>query len=446
MKSMLWLTKRKNNSGRFAVISLLAGLMLVLGAYVYPAQAVLKIDITQGHSEPLPIAVTDFTGGALGANISGVITSDLHSSGLFNTINRAAFIERIANGAATPRFADWRQINAQGVVTGTVSGSGGRVVVSFRLWDAVAEQQIIGKEYTTTEANWRRTAHIIADEIYKRLTGEDGYFDSRIVYVSETGPAKNRAKRLAIMDQDGYNNKYLTDGKNLVITPRFSPNSQEIIYMAYSGRKPRVYIRNLQTGREGMLGEFPGISFAPRFSPDGGRVAFSVAQNGNTDIYVLNVRSRAASKITSDPSIDTSPSFSPDGSKIVFNSDRGGSQQLYVMGANGGGAQRISFNEGRYGTPVWSPRGDWIAFTKMAGGRFFIGVMRPDGGGERILAEGYLVEGPTWSPNGRVIMYTRENRGGEPKLYSVDLTGNNEREIITPTPASDPAWSPLLPL
>jgi len=420
--------------------------LIIAVASAFPARAELKIDITQGHSEPMPIAITDFTGGNdIGARVSGVIRNNLENCGLFKSIEPDAFIEEITDASVTPRFADWRQINAQALITGSISGSGNRLIIGFRLWDVVSEQQILGKEFTTTETNWRRISHIISDEIYKTLTGEEGYFDSRVVYVAESGPKKNRAKRIAIMDQDGYNNKFLTDGNNLVLTPRFSPNSQEIIYMSYAGGRPKVYIRNLQSGREGVLGDFPGMSFAPVFSPDGSKVAFSVAEDGDTDIYVMTLRGRSVSRITNDPAIDTSPSFSPTGDKIVFNSDRGGGQQLYVMGAGGGSATRISFGNGRYGTPVWSPRGDWIAFTKMASGKFYIGVMRPDGSGERIISEGYLVEGPTWSPNGRVIMFTRQGRGGS-RLYSIDLTGSNEREIITPSEASDPSWSRLLPM
>jgi TolB protein len=426
----------------------IASLLFVLMAFIaVSAKAELVIDITQGHSDPMPVAITDFTGdSAMGRNISGVISANLERSGLFRPINPGAFIENIVDGNAAPRFADWRQINAQGLVTGTVSGSGGRLTITFRLWDVFGEQQVAGKEFSTTAANWRRISHIISDEIYKRLTGEEGYFDSRIVYVAESGPLLNRLKRLAIMDQDGENHKFLSDGRSMVLTPRFSPNAQEILYMSYAAGAPKVFIRNLQTGREEVLGNFPGMSFAPRFSPSGGQAAMSIADNGNTDIFVMNLAARSLTRITADPGIDTSPSYSPDGSEIVFNSDRGGAQQLYIMGADGSNVRRISFGDGRYGTPVWSPRGDFIAFTKMKGGVFYIGVMRPDGSGERMLTSDFLAEGPTWSPNGRVIIYTRQGRGGLSRLMSVDLTGVNERQVVTPTDASDPSWSPLLPM
>ncbi len=426
----------------------LASLLLVLAAS--PASAELRIDITRGKVEPLPIAIPAFAGGGgdesqVGRDLAQVISADLERSGLFSPIDPRAFIQDVAAGEG-PRFGDWRQINAQALVTGSVQTQGdGRFRVEFRLWDVVAEQQLTGFAYTTTRQNWRRIAHIIADEIYKRITGEDGYFDTRIVYIAESGPAQKRIKRLAIMDQDGANHQYLTDGSALVLTPRFSPSAQEITYLSYASGTPRVYLYNIDTGRQESIGDFPGMTFAPRFSPDGSRVVLSRSENGRTNIFVLDLRSRRASRLTEDSSINTTPSYSPDGSKIVFNSDRGGSQQLYVMGAEGGGARRISFGQGKYGTPVWSPRGDLIAFTKIEGGSFYIGVMRPDGGGERLLTQDFLVEGPTWAPNGRVLMYFRQGRGGgSSRLFTIDLTGSNQREVTTPGDASDPAWSPLL--
>lgn len=416
-----------------------------------PAHAQLKIDITKGHVEPMPIALPDLASAEpdatqLGADIMGVVSANLERSGLFRPIEKGAFIEQITPTTSTPRFPDWRQINANALVTGTIQGSGEKMRVTFRLWDVYGEQQIAGKEFNSVRSNWRRIGHIISDEIYKRLTGENGYFDSRVVYVAESGPAQNRVKRLAIMDQDGENHRYLTDGSSLALTPRFSPNSQEILYLSFAGRKPRVYLRDLQSGREESLGAFDGMSFAPRFSPSGSSIIMSIAHDGVTRIYSMDLRGRRLQQLTNGNSIDTSPSYSPDSGQIVFNSDRGGSQQLYTMTASGSDVKRVSFGDGRYGTPVWSPRGDLIAFTKMSGGKFFIGVMRPDGSGERLLTESYLDEGPTWSPNGRVIMFSRQNRGGPSQLFSVDVTGYNLREAPTPIDASDPAWSPLLPL
>jgi TolB protein len=415
-----------------------------------PGLAELRIDITGGKIEPLPIAIPAFAGGGgeegqTGRDLAQVISADLERSGLFRPLDPRAFIQNVAAGEG-PRFGDWRQINAQALVTGSVQTQGdGRFRVEFRLWDVFAEQQLAGFAYTTTRQNWRRIAHIIADQIYKRITGEDGYFDTRIVYIAESGPAQKRVKRLALMDQDGFNHQYLTDGKALVLTPRFSPSAQEITYLSYASGTPRVYLFNIDTGRQESIGDFPGMTFAPRFSPDGSRVVLSRSENGTTNIFVLDLRSRRVSRLTEGNSIDTTPSYSPDGSKIVFNSDRGGSQQLYVMSADGGGIRRISFGSGKYGTPVWSPRGDLIAFTKIEGGSFYIGVMRPDGSGERLLTQDFLVEGPTWAPNGRVLMYFRQGRGGSSsRLLTIDLTGSNQREVTTPGDASDPAWSPLL--
>jgi TolB protein len=411
-----------------------------------PASAELQVDLNRGRIEPMPIAVPAFAGGDGGAgrDIAGVVSADLGSSGLFRPLDPRAFVQTVSTGEA-PRFADWRVINAQALVTGSVQPQGdGRLRVEFRLWDVYAEQQLSGLAYTTVQQNWRRIAHKIADEIYKRITGEDGYFDTRIVYIAESGPAQKRVKRLAIMDQDGANNQYLTDGRDLVLTPRFSPSAQQITYLSYAGGTPRVYLYNVESGRQQSIGDFPGMTFAPRFSPDGSRLVLSRSENGVSNIYSLALGSHQLTRLTSGGAIDTTPCYSPDGSKIVFNSDRGGSQQLYVMSAGGGDARRISFGAGKYGTPVWSPRGDLIAFTKIDSGTFYIGVMRPDGSGERLLTQDFLAEGPTWAPNGRVLMYFREGRGGGPHLYTIDLTGSNQREVRTPGDASDPAWSPLL--
>ncbi|MCC7260399.1 MAG: Tol-Pal system protein TolB [Alphaproteobacteria bacterium] len=422
-----------------------------------PAHAVLKVDITRGHIEPMPVAMPDLSGSdassaSIGRQIMQVVSADLERSGLFDPIDHNAFIEKVTYGQVLPRFADWRQINAQALVTGTITPiNSSSVKVGFRLWDVFGEEQIAGKEFSTQISNWRRIAHLIADAIYSRLTGESGYFDSRIAYIAESGPADKRIKRLAIMDQDGENHKFLTDGRALVLTPRFSPNYHQLIYLSYARGVPKVYLRDLETGSENLLGDFKGMTFAPRFAPDNRTVAFSVAEGGNSEIYTMDLRTMKKTRLTRDPGIDTSPCYSPDGRQIVFNSDRGGSQQLYVMGSDGSNPHRISFGDGKYGTPAWSPRGDLIAFTKMHGGQFYIGVMRADGSGERLLAQSYMVEGPTWSPNGRVIMFTRQERshsrqGGKSHLYSVDVTGYNERELITPMDASDPAWSTLLPL
>ena len=440
-----------------AVVAGLAGIAVVLVALAYPApaRAITEIDITRGNVEPLPIAISDLAGRSevernLGADIAEVVAADLERSGLFRPIDRRAFQQKPEDMQVMPRFVDWRQINAQALVTGNVTSQpDDQIKAEFRLWDVFAEQHMFGIALSTTRENWRRVAHLIADAIYGRLTGEKGYFDTRIVYIAESGPADKRIKRLAIMDQDGANHRFLTDGKHLVLTPRFSPTLQEITYLSYVNNKPRVYIYNIDTGKQEVLGDFPGMTFAPRFSPDGNKVIMSLATNGNSDIYVMDLRTREARRLTRHPAIETGPSYSPDESEIIFESDRSGRQQIYIMDADGGDVRRISFGEGRYATPVWSPRGDWIAFTKSLKGTFYIGVIRPDGSGERLVAKGFLTEGPTWAPNGRVLMFFRETRGsgggGRVRLFSVDFTGMNEREVITPTDASDPAWSPLIP-
>ena len=436
---------------KFLLTRTLLALALVCSvATVVPtlAQAKVEIDITKGNVEPLPIAIPNFLGSAdLGVKIAGVVRADLKRSGLFNPLDPNSFIERITDTNAQPRFVDWQAIKAQALVTGQViNEGGGRFRTEFRLWDTYGGEQIIGQQYSTDPKNWRRVAHIIADAIYEALTGEKGYFDTRVVFVSESGAKDKRVKRLAIMDQDGANVRYLTDGRELVLTPRFSPSRQEVTYMSFSGDRPRVYLLQIETGQREVVGNFPNMTFSPRFSPDGQKVIMSLQQDGNANIYTMDLRSRNTTRLTNSSAIDTSPSYAPDGSRIVFESDRGGRQQLYVMGADGSNPQRISFGAGSYSTPVWSPRGDLIAFTKRSGGKFLIGVMKPDGSGERVLTEGFHNEGPTWAPNGRTLMFFRETPGasGGPKLYSIDLTGYNEQVVPTPSFASDPAWSPLL--
>jgi TolB protein len=422
----------------------------VAGATLWPGapRAQTRLDVTQGNIQPFPIAIPDFFPGSanegdMPRNISGIVSANLKRSGLFAPIDPAAFIEKNID-FDRPKFADWRAIKADGLVVGRVTRQqDGRLKVDFRLWDVPNANQLHGQQYITTPDNWRRIAHIISDAIYERLTGEKGYFDTRIVFVDETGQKDQRVKRLALMDQDGANLRYLTRGQDLVLTPRFSPATQEITYMSYGQGDPRVYLLNIETGQREIVGNFPGMTFAPRFSPDGQRVIMSLQQGSNSNLFVMDLRSKTTTRLTDTPAIDTAPSYSPDGSRICFESDRGGKQQIYVMSASGGQPQRISFGEGSYSTPVWSPRGDAIAFTKQAQGKFAIGVIGPDGKGERTLTEGFHNEGPTWAPNGRVLMFFRDAPAG-PSLFTVDLTGRNEQRVPTPSYASDPAWSPLL--
>ena len=431
-------------------LAIMAAFALPTLAITAPAQAAVEVDINHGDIQPLPIAIAPLGGAdartaALGAEISKVISANLDRSGFFKPLDPGSFIDRNMDVAVQPNFANWRAINAQALVNGQASiDADGRLRVDFRLWDVFNQQQLLGLQFTATPEDWRRIAHKISDQVYKKLTGEDGYFDTRIVFVAESGTKMHRVKRLAIMDQDGANPSYLTDGSYTVLTPRFSSSSQEITYMALRNDSARVYLFNIETARQESLGTFSGMVFAPRFSPDGSKVAFSVDRNGNTDIFSMDLRSRAVSRLTSDPSIDTSPSYSPDGSRMVFNSDRGGSPQIYEMNADGSNQHRISFGAGRNTTPVWSPKGDFIAFTKQTGGTFHICVMRPDGSDERVLTTSYLDEGPTWAPNGRVIMFSREAAGRGPRLWTVDISGRNERQVSYSGSASDPAWSPLL--
>ncbi len=417
----------------------------------------LRIKINSGQVEPLPIAIANFTredGGSseIGMQISTVVTNNLVGSGQFKAIESAAFIAPPTNPSVRPNFTDWTPLGIKALITGSVKNiNNQQIEVEFRLWDVIAETDLIGLRLSVNSSAWRRVAHIISDEIFERLSGDSGYFDTRIVYVAESGPQNKRIKRLAIMDQDGENHQFLTDGSFLVLTPRFSPTSQEITYLAYFKNEPRVYIFNLETGQQELLGSFPGMTFAPRFSPSGEKIIMSLAEKGVTDIYTMDLNNQKVERLTNSPSIDTSPSFSPDGKKIIFNSDRGGTQQLYIMDSNGRNVKRISFGKGRYATPVWAPKGELIAFTKMLKNKFYIGVMSPDGSGERLLAQGYLVEGPTWAPNGRVLMYFKQEapiddgKSASVNLFKIDITGFKEIRLVTPIDGSDPAWSPLLP-
>ena len=427
------------------ILSLVAALVATF-AIGQPVLADIVVNVDQGASQPLPIAIPAFSGAAAGSRISEVISADLARSELFRPLNATTFQEQIGDVNVQPTFDKWKAISAQALLTGqAVSDSDGRLHVDFRLWDVYAGEQLLGLQFTSTQENWRRVAHKVADSVYEKLTGAPGYFDTRVAFVAESGSKAHPVRRLEIMDQDGANPSYLTDGTVLAFTPRFSANSQEVTYMALRPSGSTVYLLNIETGRQEALGHFPGMVFAPRFSPDGSRVAFSVEKDGNTDIYTLNLASRATRRLTTDPSIDTSPSFAPNGGQLVFNSDRGGSPQLYIMGADGGGAHRISFGTGRYTTPVWSPDGKWIAFTKQEGSVFHIGIMKPDGSGERLLTSGYLAEGPAWAPNSRVIVYSHQGGATGSHLYTVDISGREPQPAPYPLNASDPAWSALLP-
>ncbi len=418
----------------------------------------LRLTITDGVIEPLPFALPIFDAEVAGSEamaqqVSQVISEDLAGTGLFRPLPQSAFISRHVFNT-TPAYPDWRAINAQALVTGAVSVTGGQVVVKFRLYDVFTGVEMGDGQQLVASADgngWRRLAHKVADQVYSRITGEAGYFDSRVIYVAESGPKDNRHKIVSIMDYDGRNAEPLTVGNSIVLAPRFSPSGDRVLYTSISGDTgSRINMLDVSSARPLPLVTAPGnMAFSPRFNRDGTRVIYSLEQGGNTDIWMTDIASGQHMRLTSAPSIETAPSLSPDGSQIVFESDRSGSQQLYIMPVSGGEARRISFGDGRYGTPVWSPRGDMVAFTKQNQGRFHIGVMRTDGSEERLLTSasgGFLDESPTWAPNGRVLMFFREALGpnGGPSLYTVDISGRNLRQVPVSGFASDPSWGPLL--
>ena len=457
----------ERNVKRIIIVIWKKKIVIIISFFIFfsfNSHALIEVDITRGNLNPLPVAVSplfiDSTSENkiskelgnlnIGLEISTIIENNLKKTGLFNPLNQDAFIQKPDIAHLKPRFEDWQLIKAQALITGKVEMLENNLRVEFRLWDILAGREMLALAFTTVPNNYRRVGHIITDKVYQRLTGEQGYFDTRIIYVAEEGPKTQRIKKLAIMDQDGANTKYLTLGNELVLTPRFNPTNQMVTYLSYFRNLPRVYLLDIETGVQEVVGTFPGMTFAPRFSPDGKKIIMSFAKDGNSDIYTMNLESREVEQITDHPSIDTSPSYSPNGKFITFNSDRSGYQQIYVMRSDGSNVKRISFGTGIYGTPVWSPRGDLIAFTKLHKGKFYIGVMRIDGKGERLLTENYYQEAPSWSPNGRVLIFYRETKSGDQgegfstTLWSIDLTGYNERKVETLTDASDPSWSSLL--
>ena len=430
-------------------------LTILLLIFPFSVLSELRIDITKGNTEPIPVALVKFSSKSgeevkVSNDIYKVISNNLQRSGLFKILPESVFLKNVLDFDQKPSFPDWKITTAQGLVHGKLTVSRDKLNINFRLWDVFSEKQMVAQQLSTELANWRRIAHVISDIIYKRITGESGYFDSRIVYISESGSKNKRIKRLAIVDQDGANHKFLTDGTYLALTPRFSPAAQEVAYLSYNNKIPRIFLLDLNTGVQKILGDFPGMTFSPRYSPDGKKLVMSLARNGNTDIYEMNLETQKLNRLTKYAGIDTAPSYSPDGDFITFESDRSGTQKIYLMNLKTKKITRISFGNGRYATPVWSPRGDLIAFTKFLGGEFYIGVMYTDGKGERVVYKSYLVEGPTWSPNGRVLSFYSQTKLSEgiisaPKIKLVDLTGVNLRQLITPSDASDPSWSGLLP-
>lgn len=411
-----------------------------------------EVHITRGKIEAFPIAIPTLFGDQHAQEMTEIIKADLHRSGIFRLLDPRAFIQTSDSLKAGPRFSDWRLINAKALVTGhVVHDAQGQLRISYQLFDVYLDRETDRFEQVFTSKDLRKVAHTISDRIYERIIGIPGYFNTRIAYIAESGDPKNRQKRLALMDQDGFNQEFLTRAETgMVVNPRFCPTRPEITYMAYRNRQARIYVMDLKTGHERPLGNFANMTFAPRYSLDGNKLIMSYSENGNSDIYLMDLKTRQNKRLTANSSINTSPSLSPDGSKVVFNSDRGGTQQLYVMNEDGSDQKRISFGNGTYATPVWSPLGDLIAFTIRCNDQFFIGVMRPDGSNERILTKGdYMVEGPEWAPNGRLLTYYRQSRRdrqgkAQVNLYTIHVSGEHEQWLRTTTDASDPSWSPLI--
>lgn len=410
------------------------------------------INVSGAQNAPIPIAINTFTdpSGApstLGGQISGVLSDDLSHSGLFRAIDPSSFVPNSINNG-TPVWANWTILGAQALITGDVADQGGgQIRVEFRLWNVQSQTQVHGTAYTTTTANARRIAHIIGDVVYQQLVGEKGYFDSRVAYISEAGPVTSPVRRLAVMDYDGANNQFLTDGSSMALSPEYNPTRQQLAFVSFQANNPRVYLFDLQTGRTRQIGTYGDMTIGPRFSPDGNSLLMSVSRGGGAAIVRVGLDGGGMTELTDSSSINVTPCYSPDGSRIVFNSDRDGNQQLFVMNADGSGVKRISYGNGRYAEPAWSPRGDLIAYTFWGSGGFSIGVMQPDGSGERILSTGFLVECASFCPNGRVIMFYRQTptgNGHDSRLVTIGIDGFNERLVDTPTHATDPSWGPLL--
>lgn len=432
---------------------ILAACCLVMAGFAEIAVAEVVININKGIMKPISVALNiyDTANSSLKFQFNKIISNDLQSTYLFRMIPEKAFMQNLNGVQIVPKFALWKTINAQYLANIEVKRIGDQINLQFYLYDVLSEAQVGTFSATGSAIDWRKIAHLAANSIYERITGEKGYFDTKFLYVSvNNSSSRGKVYRLAIMDQDGYDHQYLTNGNSIVLTPRLAPDGDECAYFTYkerivNGRRvpmsASVYRYNLRNKRTELISNFKGMTYAPRYSPDGTKLIFSLSERGSSSIYTMDLRTRHITRLTKGRCIDTSPCYSPDGKYIVFNSDRGGAQQLYIMDADGSNVRRLSFSRGRYATPVWSPRGDWIAFTKFGAGGFYIGVIRPDGSGERMLASGYLVEGPTWSPNGRVIMFSHQDYNRRNKIFSVDITGYNKREIATPFDAIDPEWS-----
>ncbi len=435
--------------------------LLLLVVFIFfgagAAHAELKVDIIAGAAEPIPIAVQKFEiAGTVtaddAATVRAVVENDLKSTGLFRIVSHDAFPQYVHMNEM-PNFKLWMAIKTQVLVQAKLtSESGGRYKLEFYVWDVNGKEQIEAQSLVASKSSLRRLAHIMADAIYERLTGETGYFDTQIVFIAETGPVHRRVKRMAIMDQDGYGLRYLSDEKTFVMSPHFSPNMQTIVFLSYRDDDPMVWTLDLDSGEQRRLGQFGGMNFAPRFSPDGTKIALSLVKNGITHLYEYDMETQKLRQLTFGRSLNTSPSYSPDGKKLAFNSDRSGRQQIHVLDLKTLEEERITYGAGRYATPAWSPDGQFIAFTKMADDTFYIGIMNPRGRNEKILAGGWYMEAPSWAPGSRRLVYYETEKDIDDverisHIRSVDITGQNIYEIELPDGVNgvEPTWSPRLP-
>tara|TARA_B100001989_G_scaffold120016_1_gene84564 strand:+ start:617 stop:1942 length:1326 start_codon:yes stop_codon:yes gene_type:complete len=416
----------------------------------------VEIDVTEGKIEPLPIAIVEFNQenkneDNYSSKIQNIISNNLGNTGLFKILPNDSFLQSESEVFFQPLFSDWKLIDANFLVSGKVTLENNRLKVNFKLWDVYQEKLVINKNISgVSRSDWRILSHIISNLIYEKITGEKGYFDTKLVYVAEEGTQEKKIKKLAIMDYDGNNHEILTDGNELVLTPRFSPDGKNIVFLKYKNNKASVYLMNIKSRKTKILGNFSGMSFAPRFDPNGKKIIFSLTDRGKSNIFIQNLENNEKFQVTNNKYINTSPYFSPDGNKIVFSSDRAGKQNLYIKGIKtiSSKVERITYGKGNYATPAWSPRGDYIAFTKSYRKKFFIGLIKTNGKGERLISEGYLTDGPSWSPNGRTLVFFKTvkniNNQYETKLFTIDITGNLEKELITPYQASDPDWGPSI--
>jgi Periplasmic component of the Tol biopolymer transport system len=342
-----------------------------------------------------------------------------------------------------PTFSKWRSKGAKILITGFVQARADqRITFGCYAYDVDKGREVARKGFVVAPDEWQRAAHKCSGLAYTAVTGAPSIFDTRIAYVAESGPAAARVKRLAIVDSDGTNHRYLSAGESMALTPRLSPDGRQIAYVSFLTGTPHVRIRDVDGTNDRALLQPGTLSFAPRFSPDGKRIVFSMTMNGNTDIYSASIDGSAPVRLTTSPGVDTDASFAPDGNRIVFESDRSGSQQLYLMDAHDGSAQRrLTFGGAAYAAPDWSPDGNWIAFTRRDPGGRRVGVLKRDGSGEQLLSAGPGDEGASWAASSRELVFQRSDPAGNSSLLRVSLDGSEPRSVVLPQGGSDPDWS-----